>query len=1618
MKAAVRLAFVLPSLVFGLALSGRQGLAGAPQVLNTRGLSGAETGWAVDPGTGTLHLNFGLAEVPGEINIPVSLQMDASSWIQPTNVMVYKYPDQPPVLKEVIFTHHPLAGSLTFGGATKGENVLLEDGRFIASWVTSAFGTFGFPAAFGLPPVAGSEVRLSGDGTLAKYVLSPSALGGPSALLKAPVGYPTPPSPQLKVVMDHERARIFGPAGSGYRPLLWLDRFGHYVQFQWTRRTTGLPSGLSAIEIGVATNQRGQGIQVQWAEPQAGIVPDWLMRVDYIGVEAPSVVVKGSLITLMNNQGATSNMIPAFTQLVGSYRKVTEETRWEGTSLLFRPTDIRIEDPRRIPSPSWQGAGAPSPTPPVGSMEAGQVWHFNYDGSGRELVGLTDPLGTTTTFTYDTHILQEQDGVLSNETHLRGVIRAEGGEGVQKRVQKWERHLPIWTQLGTEAGDGVWTDPNWTVKAWDFFIPAGSSDPTDARFHVYTYPLAWEGRDYWNGVPKRIERVGSNGTVLATDTFTYEGGGVAGTLSFLAIQTSSRAGEGTRTAVNSYTSGKLMTQSFGEPSGALRAITSYEYDAKPERLLPSRVRKVTWSRTGPGGSQPQVTAKSLDFDASSDLPSTMTWEGGADGNVTVAYTYDGEGRPSTSKPGASWGPVPAPASTTYEFSLDGRTLTQSVLDGAQQTLVQQRMVLDSGGRTLQTTDTHGVTTAFDLDLFGRVTSEKPSGSPSTTHSYGLDGRSETVSRGLITMVQERDGFGRVVRRDLPNALTEDLIYDRYGRLEAVRECNAEGSTRLTSTTYDDLDRVQATSQSDGKAISYIYETETQPDGAVWNKRTSIATKGSFYLQSQDFVNALGETVKIIEPMGAVSQFFYDGLGKPLRVESWDGNATRTTANTQVRTFVYDNLGRLREKTEPETGRQVFQGFTASGLPCTVIEAFGTADARTRTIRYDALGRPVNLTGGNTSLAFGYAGAELSWATRAVGGAEVRQEFTYGGAGGRLSQEKLIQDGLTAVVQYQYDDQGRLKYLTYPSGRKVRYDYDALSRAVSLVQISPSETPLVKSVFHDAWGNRRKLVFGSDAFDEWEMDSLGLRLVQWTPGVMFAPPNPRAYRYDEGGRLSQAGEWTTLTHNGNGQLARADGFGITTQHGHDAFGNNVLHSTNAQASSFNGFSFPPMVDNRVPAMTSRGAFTGWSTNGRGEAVQVGMGSGAAQVMSLVWDGLGSLAGVDTPAAQQRYAYAPSGHRVSLTDQLDPSRNRRYTYTDRGQLLSEFNGSGIWRRDVIYLGEEAVAEIDGGGIHELHNDHLGTPRVITYGPDHPRRGEEEARQAFGPYGEILPFGGYTAGAYTPLTGYTGHVHEDDTGLIYMRGRYYSPAWHRFVNSDQGLDANSPNQFAYAGGTPFHAKDPSGNKYMCWFLNITYSYADGTVKTLRTNTGDCFEIGTKPPAGGAQGGGGTPAGSDGSSSPKPQTPKVDPLSKDKCRALKLMLSQEKKYGTTGMALRQAYMLNIFDRMIGNTSRGNSIYFASQNNSSPTPTTMGPMDLDWFIHLKGVASTRWMGISIGAVAKQVWNAGYWVAGDKRWETPFQGDPGEALAADAYWAGKSLSDLFSPELLPQLCPE
>ncbi len=71
--------------------------------------------------------------------------------------------------------------------------------------------------------------------------------------------------------------------------------------------------------------------------------------------------------------------------------------------------------------------------------------------------------------------------------------------------------------------------------------------------------------------------------------------------------------------------------------------------------------------------------------------------------------------------------------------------------------------------------------------------------------------------------------------------------------------------------------------------------------------------------------------------------------------------------------------------------------------------------------------------------------------------------------------------------------------------------------------------------------------------------------------------------------------------------------------------------------------------------------------------------------------------------------------------------------------------------------------------------------------------------------------TLGTLNPLR-YRGYVYDEETGLYYLRSRYYNPNWGRFVSSDSLLGVAGGllqhNVFAYCANNPTVRKDIEGN------------------------------------------------------------------------------------------------------------------------------------------------------------------------------------------------------------------
>lgn len=139
------------------------------------------------------------------------------------------------------------------------------------------------------------------------------------------------------------------------------------------------------------------------------------------------------------------------------------------------------------------------------------------------------------------------------------------------------------------------------------------------------------------------------------------------------------------------------------------------------------------------------------------------------------------------------------------------------------------------------------------------------------------------------------------------------------------------------------------------------------------------------------------------------------------------------------------------------------------------------------------------------------------------------------------------------------------------------------------------------------------------------------------------------------------------------------------------------------------------------------------------------------------------------------------------------------------------AGIEHRYKVFAGDSQVAQVTKAELNGvvtgservryIHDDHLGSTTAITGEID----SETEIR-TFGPFGEqTIDF--TTTGV---RSGFTGHEHDNDIGLINMRGRLYDPTIGQFLQPDPFITTLNPrglNRYAYVMNNPTTFVDPTG-------------------------------------------------------------------------------------------------------------------------------------------------------------------------------------------------------------------
>ena len=294
---------------------------------------------------------------------------------------------------------------------------------------------------------------------------------------------------------------------------------------------------------------------------------------------------------------------------------------------------------------------------------------------------------------------------------------------------------------------------------------------------------------------------------------------------------------------------------------------------------------------------------------------------------------------------------------------------------------------------------------------GRLSRLRSQGKTTVSYSYDSLDRLITITDGLgNTINYTYDSSG--------NRLKED-IKDPQGTL-----------TKTVSYQYDVLGRLYRINSPDGNYSEYGYD--------VRGARISIKDpKGNSTHYQYDGLNRRDE---VTQPGSISTLYGYDTTNHLTSVTDGRGNAT---------TYTFDDKGRVYREVSPDTGTTIYT-YDAAGNRTSRTDARGVV----ANYNYDALNRLVLIDfPTDTDTVYTYD----SCANGQGRLCQIQDHtgttiYEYSVKGELIKEEKPIL-GINYVTGYQYDDNGNLVVVAYPSGRTITYVYDNADQITS-VQTTP------------------------------------------------------------------------------------------------------------------------------------------------------------------------------------------------------------------------------------------------------------------------------------------------------------------------------------------------------------------------------------------------------------------------------------------------------------------------------------------------------------------------------------------------------------------------------------
>ena len=226
-----------------------------------------------------------------------------------------------------------------------------------------------------------------------------------------------------------------------------------------------------------------------------------------------------------------------------------------------------------------------------------------------------------------------------------------------------------------------------------------------------------------------------------------------------------------------------------------------------------------------------------------------------------------------------------------------------------------------------------------------------------------------------------------------------------------------------------------------------------------------------------------------------------------------------------------------------------------------------------------------------------------------------------------------------------------------------------------------------------------------------------------------------------------------------------------------------------------------------------------------------------------------------------------HGRQLASATDGTTNVTYTYDADGRRIQKMvNGTAT---KYAYIGSTLVHMTSGGNTLHFRYDSSGPMSVNYNGTEYyyiknaqgditgivDTAGNVVAEYTYNAWGSVLSTTGSmanTLGALNPFR-YRGYVYDAETGLYYLKTRYYNPVMGRFLCADTyastGIGLIGTNAFAYCNNNPAMMKDGDGSRPLVGMSPSTETKDERDasfkyMKTSKASTGATDKVDPKVP------------------------------------------------------------------------------------------------------------------------------------------------------------------------------